>query len=243
MNSKHKLKLILNIIRFLIPNAYFNFHYLPFRQACRMPIVFYKPHFGMLKGNVKILGGVKTGMIRMGFNDVALYPDDGIRFQNAGGCVIFKGSCSIGNKSAIAVGQRGKLVIGSKFQSTAGLKIACQHHINIGKNVLCGWEVMMVDSDFHKVTYTDGRKSPNGYKPIIIGDCCWLAFQSVIMKGTMIKDHCIVSANSLCNKEYSQSYALLAGQPAEIKKIGIFRDSRNDMIEYPELSSIKDVKN
>ncbi len=235
MNRRDKIKLILNVIRFFIPNVYFNFHYLPFYQACRMPILFYKPHFGMLKGSVQITGKVKFGMIRMGFNRVALYPDDGIRFQNAGGCIIFKGNCIIGSSSAIAIGKRGKWVVGQNFSSTAGFKIACQHNITVGNDVLCGWEVMMIDNDFHKIVYTDGRPSPNGFKPIVIGDGCWLALRSIIMKGTTIKDYCIISANSLCNKDYSESYALLAGSPAEIKKVGVYRDPQNDKIDYPDM--------
>ena len=233
---KDRTKLLLTVLRFLIPNIYFNFHYLPFRQAWKIPVIFYKPHFGMLKGNVKILGKVRFGMITMGFDNVSIYPNNGIRFQNAGGLIIFQGPCFFGNDTAIAVGKRGKLIVGENIRSSAGLKIACQHSITIGNNVRVGWEVMMVDSDFHKVTYTDGRPSPKGYKPIRIGDYCWLGFRSTIMKGTTIKDHCIVSANSLCNKEYSESYALLAGQPAEIRKTGIYRDLDNDDIVYPELT-------
>ena len=169
----------------------------------------------------------------MGFNGVFLYPDDGIRFQNAGGRVVFKGPCSIGNSSSIAIGRKGTLILGDSFSSTAGLKIACQHCITIGDNVLCGWEVMMIDTDFHRVTYVDGRISPDGYKPIVIGDNCWMGFRSVIMKGTTIKDHCIVSANSLCNKEYSEPYALLAGMPAEVRRTGVYRDFHDDKIVYP----------
>lgn len=233
MRNLRKLNLLVHTIRYLIPNLYFNFHYLPFRQACKMPILFHKPHFGMLKGKIQIVGEVKFAMIRMGFNGVALYPNNGINFQNAGGRIIFNGDCSIGNSSAIAIGKKGLLIVGKNFSSTAGLKIACQHRITIGNDVLCGWEVMMIDTDFHKITYTDGQPSPSGYKPIIIGDECWFGFRSIIMKGTTIKDHCVVSANSLLNREYTDSYALLAGQPAEIKKTGVYRDLHNDKIDYP----------
>lgn len=172
-------------------------------------------------------------MIRMGFYRVALYPNNGINFQNAGGRLIFYGDCSIGNSSAIAVGKKGLLTFGKNFSSTAGLKIACQHKITIGDDVLCGWESMMIDTDFHRITYTDGSQSPTGYKPIVVGDGCWLGFRSILMKGTAIHDHCIVAANSICNKEYSDSFVLLAGQPAIIKKTGVYRDPSNDKIDYP----------
>ena len=59
MKFRNKLSLAWSTIRFIVPNIYFNFHYLPFRQACRMPILFYKPHFGILKGKIQIVGGGK----------------------------------------------------------------------------------------------------------------------------------------------------------------------------------------
>lgn len=55
----NRFRFELKLLRYLIPNIYFNFHYLPFKQAFKLPIVFYKPHFGMLKGKVSINGGVQ----------------------------------------------------------------------------------------------------------------------------------------------------------------------------------------
>ena len=38
-------------------SIYINFHYLPFRQAIRLPIMVYKPHFKKLGGSIEIQGG------------------------------------------------------------------------------------------------------------------------------------------------------------------------------------------
>lgn len=46
------------MLRSVLSSIYFNFHYLPFRQAMRLPILLYKPKLLKMKGNVKI-GGVK----------------------------------------------------------------------------------------------------------------------------------------------------------------------------------------
>lgn len=55
------------IFRFLIQSIFFNFHYLPFRQAIKLPILLYKPKFISLKGRVIISAShVKTGMIILG---------------------------------------------------------------------------------------------------------------------------------------------------------------------------------
>lgn len=72
------------VLRSLLSTIYFNFHYLPFRQAVRLPILLYKPHFLDLKGKIIISGGVKTGMIELGRYKVSLYPNSGVVIENHG---------------------------------------------------------------------------------------------------------------------------------------------------------------
>lgn len=45
----------------IIKSVYFNFHYLPFKHAIKLPILLYKPKFFKLQGHIKI-GGVKLNM-------------------------------------------------------------------------------------------------------------------------------------------------------------------------------------
>ena len=46
------------VLRSIIPTIYFNFHYLPFKQAIKLPIFLYKPHLKLMKGTITILGEV-----------------------------------------------------------------------------------------------------------------------------------------------------------------------------------------
>ncbi len=46
-------------------------------------------------------------MIRLGQFGVTLYPNTGVVWENHGGKVIFKNKCSIGNSSAISMGESG----------------------------------------------------------------------------------------------------------------------------------------
>lgn len=48
------------VLRSIIPTIYFNFHYLPFKQAIKLPIFLYKPHLKLMKGTITILGGGKN---------------------------------------------------------------------------------------------------------------------------------------------------------------------------------------
>ena len=42
------------ILRYILHSVFFNFHYLPFREAVKLPILLYKPKLLKLKGTIKI---------------------------------------------------------------------------------------------------------------------------------------------------------------------------------------------
>lgn len=80
------------ILRYILHSVFFNFHYLPFHEAVKLPILLYKPKLLKLKGTIKIKQEDKIGfgMIRLGFPEVSLYPNTGIVFENYGGTIVFK---------------------------------------------------------------------------------------------------------------------------------------------------------
>jgi acetyltransferase-like isoleucine patch superfamily enzyme len=71
-------------------------------------------------------------------------------------------------------------------------------------------------TDYHKIL-EDGRYT-NPPKNIHIGSHCWIGLQCLILKGTSIADNVIVGARSLLNKEFPESNAVIAGNPAGIVK-------------------------
>lgn len=68
------------ILRYILHSVFFNFHYLPFHEAVKLPILLYKPKLLKLKGTIKIKQEDKIGfgMIRLGFPEVSLYPIQGL---------------------------------------------------------------------------------------------------------------------------------------------------------------------
>ena len=171
-------------------------------------------------------------MIILGTYDVSLYQNNGFVFENNGD-IVFEGTCRIGNNSALSIGETGKVVFGDNFNATTSLKIVSYKEIIFEKNVLCGWECFFCDTDFHRVTMENGTEQPKGYGNIKIGEGCWLGFKSIVLKSTFLPPHCIVAANSLLNKKYNiPPKSLLAGQPAEIRNVGVYRNPDNDTIEY-----------
>lgn len=222
------------VLRSLLSSIYFNFHYLPFKQAIKLPILLYKPN--LIKCNGKIIidaDDIYTGMIRLGVWMVSIYRNTGIMFENSGGTIIFNGKCSIGNDSSIAVGTHGELVIGSGFCATASLKLVCYNNIKFNDNVLIGWDCIFMDTDFHKLTRIGENGCSKGYGSIIIGANNWFGCKCVVLKNTQTEDFISVGSSSLLNKKYAfPSYSVIAGNPVKACAYGLYLNREDDAIDY-----------
>ncbi len=222
------------ILRSIPYSIYFNFHYLPFKQAIIFPVLLYKPKLLKLNGNVKILsGGVKFGMIQLGFPTVSLYPNTGIMFENHGGTIIFKGQCRIGNNSYISIGPKAVVEFGNRFSATTTLRLTSYNNIVIGNHTTFGWETLIMDTDFHKLTKLTGgyRK---GYAPIHIGANNWLGNGCRIMKRTQTPDYCIVQAGTTLSSMINVPAYSVIGNSSKIvvKATGVWRNIDDDEIDY-----------
>ncbi|MBR2669802.1 MAG: transferase [Solobacterium sp.] len=58
----------------------------------------------------------------------------------------------------------------------------------------------------------------NHAKDIVINNHVWIGMRSLILKGTLIKNNCVVGAGSICNKDYEKDNCMIAGNPAKIIK-------------------------
>jgi acetyltransferase-like isoleucine patch superfamily enzyme len=218
-------------LRSLPFSIYFNFHYLPFKQAIKLPVLLYKPDLLKMKGKVILdVPKVQMGMIRLGFRSNSLYPNIGIMWENHGGNVVFKGTCSIGNSSSISIGDTGNVDFGNNVVIGPNMKLTSYCLIKFGNNVRLAWEVIIMDTSFHKIKDVNGDVKGIIKAPIYIGNNNWITTRCMVMKGTKTPDYCIFGAGSLLNKDYSSfpTHILLAGNPLVIKAKGIWRDIEDD---------------
>ena len=229
-----RISTLFRLLRSLPASVYFNFHYLPLRQAVKLPIMLYKPRFLELKGTVRIEGdNICTGMIQLGFPTVSLYPNTGIMVENHGGEIVFKGRTKIGNASSISIGGKGRVEFGDSFVATAALKLTSYCSIRFAPRVLCAWECTFMDTDFHKLTKVNGGGYSKGYAPVSIGSDTWIGMGTLILKGTVLPDYTTVGARSLLSGRYEvPPYCILAGSPAALKKTGYWRNIEDDKIAY-----------
>ena len=115
-----------------------------------------------------------------------------------------------------------ELVLGNDFYLSLNSSIYCHNRIVFGDSCTIGWNVLIMDSDWHRTYDSETKEIFPTSEPIVIGNHCWICNDVQIQKGTEIPDNVIVASKSLCNKKYDvPQYSLLAGIPAKLKKENI----------------------
>jgi len=110
-----------------------------------------------------------------------------------------------------ALAQGSELII-SDDCGFSGTVIGCFEKIVIGKNVMCGANTLITDSDWHP---NDPRsRSP---RPIIIGDNVWLGVNVTVLKGVNIGPNAIIGAGSVVTKDIPANITA-AGNPCRAIK-------------------------
>lgn len=200
----------------------FNFKYLPFKHAIKFPILISgKTYLRGLEGKVVIKGALSTGMIKIGYGNVGIFDIKVSRtIWEVSGTVIFKGKAFIGHGSKISVAKGGNLILGENFKITAESSLVASTHVEFGKDCLLSWDILVMDTDFHKIRDNTGLVI-NNPSPIVIGNKVWIASRSLILKGTNIPDNSIIGAASVVGKVLDNAGALYAGIPAKMIREGV----------------------
>ena len=218
------LRKVLKVLYFFnLKTVYFNFKYLPFRQAIIMPIfVTRRTLLNKTKGKVIIHSQhVVPGMIRIGHQRVGLFDKKTYRVTwEVEGEVHFYGGALLKYGSKIIVNKGAILSIGDKFRLTTNSAVICYKKITFGNNVIISWDTIIMDTDFHKILDLNGNVL-NSPREILIGDNVWIGMRVVILKGTKVENDNIIASNSFLNKPVSGSFQIIAGNPAVVVKTDV----------------------
>ncbi len=215
-----------------IKTIWFNFKYLPLKQAKILPIVIARhtkiKSYGRAKVEISIneeeAGKITLGMIKLGYANM---PTQNVKSDPLGICftdgthLVFKGRGRISAGSQIYL-RGGSIEIGDDFHISMNVKIYSSSSITVGAHTTIGWNSQIVDTDFHTIKNVNTGQVYPQCKNIVIGDHCWICNSCSIMKGTVIPDYVIVGSRSVCNKQYDvPKYSVIAGTPAVLKKEGM----------------------
>lgn len=223
------------LLKSLPLSLYFNFHYLPIKQAIKLPIILYNPSFWALKGKVVIDSSkISFGMIRLGLFNASINKGKGFVWMNEAGTVIFHGCFSAGPGSVMKISHpHAVLEFGNNVGNASSLRIDCHYNISIGENSRFGWGVIIMDSNLHRLKNSDGSWAGSGFDAIEIGDNSWLSSQTVVLPGTKFPSYSVCALGSILNRNYSSfGNGLFAGRPAKMIKSGIWSDVFDSDIDY-----------
>lgn len=205
-----------------LKTIYFNLKYLPLKQAVKIPIlVSNKVFLKTVSGKLLIDCPIEPGIIKIGYGDVGIFDKEKSRtIWQVSGTVIFKGKCNIGHGTKISVGGTGKLTIGENFVITAETTIVTYSEIKIGNNCLFSWDILIMDTDFHKLKNESGTII-NKPTPINISDNVWIGCRCLVLKGAQIPTNSVIGANSIVGKILDKENCLYVGSTCKIVKENI----------------------
>jgi acetyltransferase-like isoleucine patch superfamily enzyme len=102
------------------------------------------------------------------------------------------------------------LVLGTHAAITNRHIVDCTDKIAIGPfTTIAGYRSQVIT---HSIDPRSGRQHA---KPVLIGEYCFVGTSSVILGGASLPSYSILSAMSLLNRQFVESYALYGGVPAE----------------------------
>lgn len=195
----------------MINTLIFNFKYFRIKDAIKFPVLIStNVRLLNLKGSVKINTKLKLGLVKIGFGDVTIfdYKNSKCLFSIKGdGVVEFNGRANIGHGSKISINEKGHVIFNNNFNMTAESTIVCSRKIIFGSDCLISWDTLIMDSDFHAI-YNLYKKRINLEKEIIIGNNVWIGCRNLILKGSIIPDNSIISANTTITKTLEQTNAI-----------------------------------
>lgn len=94
----------------------------------------------------------------------------------------------------------------------SGTVIGAFANIKLGKNVRCGANTLITDSDWHTDDYRTGEN-----KEVIIEDNVWLGYGVKVLKGVHIGENSLIGANSVVTKNIPAN-VIAAGNPCKVIK-------------------------
>lgn len=225
---------LLRNIKDLIDTIKFNFHYLPFKYAIKLPIYVHNIRFVDMKGTITIESeNITRGMIVLGVYGVKVFANTGFSWENHGGKVIFKGKCTIGTGGGLSIGKNATLIFGNDFLNSYGLTLIASRKIQFGRCVRIGWNVMILDSNMHPLKNKLTEKKSSGGYPISIGDYNWFSTNCVILPGVNTPERVICGLGTIVTRNVEwKSWSLYGGTPIKKLKDNIYRDYNDDKDEF-----------
>ncbi len=118
----------------------------------------------------------------------------------------------------LSPGKSCKLTVGKDFSCMGGFQIAgfdedCLS-VTIGEDCMFSYGVAIRASDGHTLLDAQTKKVLNPGQDIYIGNHVWAGMHTCFLKGARVPDDCVVGAQSIVTRAFTQPNRILVGSPA-----------------------------
>ncbi|WP_198012030.1 hypothetical protein [Gillisia sp. CAL575] len=213
-----------NFIRTII----FNFKVLNYKDALKLP--FWLNQKVIIHGNsgkIHFTVPIKRKMFVFSTIHSEILGKAPSHWTNHGEVLIGGENIRVGTGTCISCFKNAKIQFGNNVTFGGKNKVISQQKISLGINLRTAWDVQIIDTNFHYTIDSRSKEVASKQKQIIIGDDCWLANRSSLMKGAILPDKTVVASNSIVNKEFKvpeeQDSLVIGGSPAKIIGYNISR--------------------
>lgn len=126
--------------------------------------------------------------------------------------IIFRGKAQFAEGCSIR--NDGCIEFGANSSMNRNSFISCYNRIEIGNNVVTGWNVNIRDSDGHCMIKNGIKQKLDA--PVRLGNHIWICSYSDILKGVNIPNDCVIAYRSLVVSSFNEGHVLIGGFPAKI---------------------------
>jgi len=122
---------------------------------------------------------------------------------------------------------------GNRFSATTTFRLTSYDEIIIADCVTFGWDALVMDTDFHKLTKLSGGYN-KGHASIHIGSNNWFGNGCRIMKRTRTPDYCVIQSGTIISVPVVAPMYSVIGNDSDIvvKATGLWRNIDDDKIVY-----------
>ncbi|OZD07981.1 hypothetical protein CH275_05280 [Rhodococcus sp. 06-235-1A] len=164
---------------------------------------------------------VRNGFLALGINNY------GFADNRMAGSLRVRGRFEVDGSVAITSGNRWDIGPGATVTMHGPTTVSpmsvvvATTEITIGNEGMIGWDVHLIDDDFHPTRSSPDAPFRHADKGIHIGNHVWIGSRATVLAGTRIADGCIVAAGAVVRGTFDEPNCLIGGVPAKVVRKGV----------------------